>query len=140
MSTGAKQFVDGLCTASRPPPLAPPHKGSYARLREGGEGSGGKHDQVAADRWCCDRFGLGSRRVQLSSDGLTAQANLAGQSSDMCDSGQGVPTGLAALQGSQAARAQCMQNQYASGQAGYGEEEGHFAPGSQPTTLFNAGN
>ncbi len=74
-----------------------------------------------------------------SNDGLMAQANLVGQSSDMCDSGQGVATGLASLQGAQAARAQCMQSQYASG-AGYDEESGHFAPGSQPTSLFNAGN
>jgi len=75
-----------------------------------------------------------------SSDGLMAQANLAGQSSDMCGSGSGVPTGLAALNGSQAAYAQCMQDHYASGQMGYNAEEGHFAPGSHPTSLFNAGD
>ncbi len=57
----------------------------------------------------------------------------------MCDTG-GNPTGLAALSGSQAAHAQCMQNQYAAGQMGYNEEEGRFAPGSQSTSLFNAGN
>ncbi len=74
-----------------------------------------------------------------SNDGLMAQANLVGQSSDMCDSGSGVATGLAGLQGAQAARAQCLQNQYAFGQ-GFDEESGHFAPGSQPTSLFNAGN
>jgi hypothetical protein len=57
----------------------------------------------------------------------------------MCDSGSGAPRGNAALIGSQAAYAQCMQSHLAGG-AGYDEEEGHFAPGSHPTSLFNAGN
>ncbi len=83
--------------------------------------------------------GLALGACSSSTDGLMAQANLVGQSGEMCNSGPGVATGLAALQGSQAAHAQCMQNQYAFG-AGFDEESGHFAPGSQPTTLFNAGN
>jgi hypothetical protein len=48
--------------------------------------------------------------------------------------------GIAGLNGSQAAYAQCMQDHLASGQAGYDEEEGHFAPGSHATSLFNAGD
>jgi len=75
-----------------------------------------------------------------SSDGLLAQANLAGQANEMCDSGRGAPTGIAALNGSQAAYAQCMQDHLASGQMGYDEEEGHFAPGSHSTSLFNSGD
>ena len=74
-----------------------------------------------------------------SSDGLLAQANLLGESSEMCDSGSGAPAGNAALIGSQAAYAQCMQSHLAAG-AGYDEEEGHFVPGSHPTSLFNSGN
>jgi len=74
-----------------------------------------------------------------SSDGLLAQANLLGESSEMCDSGSGAPAGNAALIGSQAAYAQCMQNHLAAG-AGYDEEEGQFAPGSHSTSLFNSGN
>jgi hypothetical protein len=80
--------------------------------------------------------GLTLGACSSSGDGMMAQANLAGQSSDMCDSGQGVATGLAGLQGSQAAHAQCMQNQYTSG-AGYDEESGHFAPGSHATSLLS---
>jgi len=75
-----------------------------------------------------------------SSDGLLAQANLLGESSEMCDSGSGAPAGNAALIGSQAAYAQCMQDHLASGQMGYDEEEGHFAPGSHSTSLFNSGD
>jgi hypothetical protein len=74
-----------------------------------------------------------------SSDGLLAQANLFGESSAMCDSGSGAPRGNAALIGSQAAYAQCMQSHLAAG-AGYDEEQGQFVPGSHPTSLFNAGN
>jgi hypothetical protein len=59
--------------------------------------------------------------------GLATQANLAGDNDAMC---QGA--------GSQAAYAQCMQ-QRSSGSAGYNEEEGHFAPGSQPKSLFQSG-
>jgi hypothetical protein len=75
-----------------------------------------------------------------SSDGLLAQANLAGQANEMCDSGRGAPTGITALNGSQASYAQCMQDHLASGQMGYDEEEGHFAPGSGSTSLFNSGD
>jgi hypothetical protein len=85
-------------------------------------------------------FGLGLGACGSFSDGLSAQANLLGQSSDMCDSGTGVSTGTAALIGPQSAYAQCMQSQLSSGQAGYDEEEGHFAPGSQPTSLFHVGD
>jgi hypothetical protein len=85
-------------------------------------------------------LGLGLGACSSSSDGLLGQANLLGQSSDMCDSGRGVPMGIAGLNGSQAAYAQCMQDHLASGQAGYDEEEGHFAHGSHPTSLFNAGD
>ena len=75
-----------------------------------------------------------------SSEGLLGQVNLASQASEMCDSGRGAPAGIAALNGSQAAYAQCMQDHLASGQMGYDEEEGHFAPGSHPTSLFNTGD
>jgi hypothetical protein len=110
-------------------------------LRGGGEGSGRSGGLMI--KWpliTCVVIvsGLALGACSSSTDGLTAQANLVGQSSDMCDSGRGVATGLAALNGSQAARAQCMQDQYASGQ-GYDEESGHFAPGSQPKSLFQAG-
>jgi len=71
-----------------------------------------------------------------SSDGLMVQANLASANDDMCRS-TGVPTGVAMLNGSQGAYAQCMQQRFGSG-VGY-DEEGHFAPGSQSTSLFNAG-
>ena len=81
--------------------------------------------------------GLALGACSSSSDGLMAQANLASDSADMCQS-SGTPTGVALLNGSQAAYAQCMQQQYASGQAGYNAEEGHFAPGAQSTSLFNA--
>ena len=84
-------------------------------------------------------LGLGLGACSSSSDGLLAQANLAGQASEMCDSGRGAPAGTAALIGSQAAYAQCMQNHLAAG-AGYDEEEGQFAPGSHPTSLFNTGD
>jgi hypothetical protein len=84
--------------------------------------------------------GLGLGACSSSTDGLMAQANLVGESSSMCDSGGGVPTGLAALDGAQSARAQCMQDHYGTGQMGYDEEEGHFAPGSHPTSLFDVGN
>jgi hypothetical protein len=60
--------------------------------------------------------------------GLATQANLAGDNDAMC---QGA--------GSGAAYAQCMQQRSASGSAGYNEEEGHFAPGSQPKSLFQSG-
>jgi hypothetical protein len=63
-----------------------------------------------------------------SFDGLTAQANLLGESDEMC---QGA--------GSPAAYSRCAQQRYASGSAGYNEEEGHFAPDSQPKSLFGAG-
>jgi len=56
-----------------------------------------------------------------------------------CDSGGGAPTGIAAVNGSQAAYAQRMQNQLSSGQ-GYNEGKGHFAPGSRSTSLFNTGD
>lgn len=82
--------------------------------------------------------GLGLGACSSSSDGLMAQANLASTANDMCDSGRGVATGLAALSGPQAAYGQCVQQSYASGQAGYNAEEGHFAPGSQSNSLFNA--
>jgi hypothetical protein len=71
-------------------------------------------------------FGLGA--CSSSVGGLTAQANLVGDNDNMC---QGT--------GSQAAYAQCMQQRYASGSAGYNEEDGHFAPGSQPKSLFQSG-
>jgi hypothetical protein len=74
-----------------------------------------------------------------SSDGLLAQANLLGESSEMCDSGNGAPGGSAVLIGSQAAYAQCMQSHLAAG-PGYDEEEGQFAPGSHPRSLFNVGD
>jgi hypothetical protein len=84
-------------------------------------------------------LGLGLGACSSASDGLLAQANLAGQASEMCDSGTGAPTGIAALNGPQAAYAQCMQDHLAQGQ-GYDEEEGHFAPGSHSTSLFHAGD
>ena len=82
-------------------------------------------------------LGLGLGACSSSSDGLLAQANLLGESSEMFDFGRGVPTGNAELIGSQAAYAQCMENHL---KAGYDEEEGHFAPGSHPTSLFNTGD
>jgi hypothetical protein len=85
-------------------------------------------------------LGLGLGACSSSSDGLLGQVNLAGQASEMCDSGRGATTGIAALNGSQASYAQCMQDHLASGQMGYDEEEGHFAPGSHPTLLFNSAN
>jgi hypothetical protein len=85
-------------------------------------------------------LGLGLGACSSSSDGLLGQVNLAGQASEMCDSGRGATTGIAALNGSQASYAQCMQDHLASGQMGYDEEEGHFAPGSHPASLFNSGN
>jgi hypothetical protein len=85
-------------------------------------------------------LGLALGACSSSSDGLLAQANLAGQASDMCDSGRGVATGMAAINGSSATHAQCMQDHLAPGQMGYDEEEGHFAPGSRPTSLFNTGD
>ena len=84
-------------------------------------------------------LGVGLGACSSSSSGLMDQANLAGQASEMCDSGGGVATGIAGLN-PQAAHAECMQTQYASGQMGYDEEEGHFAPGSHPTSLLGAGN
>ncbi len=84
--------------------------------------------------------GLGLGACSSSSNGLLAEVILAGQASDMCDSGGAPPTGIAALNGSQATYAQCMRDHYASGQMGYDEEEGHFAPGSRLTSLFNAGD
>jgi hypothetical protein len=71
---------------------------------------------------------LGLGACSSSVGGLSAQANLVGDNDDMC---QGT--------GSQAAYAQCMQQRYASGSAGYNEEDGHFAPGSQPKSLFQSG-
>jgi|HubBroStandDraft_6_1064221.scaffolds.fasta_scaffold1322023_2 hypothetical protein len=71
-------------------------------------------------------FGLGA--CSSSVGGLSAQANLVGDSDDMCQSA-----------GSGAAYAQCMQQRSASGSAGYDEESGHFAPGSQPKSLFQSG-
>ena len=82
---------------------------------------------------------LGLGACSSSSDGLLSQVNLAGEASETCDSGRGAPTGIAALTGSQAAFAQCMQNHLAAG-AGYDEEEGQFAPGSLPTSLFSTGD
>lgn len=82
-------------------------------------------------------LGLALGACSSSGDGLLNQANLMGDSSDACGSSTGVPTGLAALNGPHAAYAECMQNQYASGQAGYNEEEGHFAPGSHATSLLS---
>jgi hypothetical protein len=85
-------------------------------------------------------LGLGLGACSSSSDGLLAQANLVGEASSMCDAGRGAPTGIAALNGSQAAYAECMQDRLAPGQMGYDEEDGHFAPGSHPTSLFNTGD
>jgi hypothetical protein len=62
-----------------------------------------------------------------SFDGLKAQANLMGESDDMCQ-GAASPAGYS----------RCMQQHYASGSAGYDEEEGHFAPGSQPKSLSDS--
>jgi hypothetical protein len=74
-------------------------------------------------------LGLGLGACSASSlNGLSAQANLVGENDDMC---QGA--------GSQGAYAQCMQQRSASGSAGYNEEAGHFAPGSQPKSLFQSG-
>ncbi len=74
-------------------------------------------------------LGLGLGACSSSTDGLMAQANLMGDSDDMC---QGAS--------SQAAYAQCMQQRSASGSAGYDEESGHFAPGSHPTSLSDVGD
>jgi hypothetical protein len=81
-------------------------------------------------------LGLGLGACSSSSGGLMDQASLAGEAGAMCDSG--TATGIAALN-PQAAHAQCMQDQYAAGQAGYNEEEGHFAPGSHATSLLSNG-
>ena len=85
-------------------------------------------------------LGLGLGACSSSSVRIIGPINLASQANEMCDSGRGAPTGLAALNGSQATYAQCMQDHLASGQMGYDEEEGHFAPGSHSTSLFNSGN
>ena len=85
-------------------------------------------------------LGLGLGACSSSSNGLLAEINLAGQASDVRDLDGGAPTGIAALNGSQATYAQCMRDHYASGQMGYDEEDGHFAPGSRLTSLFNAGD
>jgi hypothetical protein len=81
-------------------------------------------------------LGLTLGACSSSGDGLLSQANLMGDSSDSCGNATGVPTGLAALNG-HAAYAQCMQDHYASGQMGYDEEQGHFAPGSHATSLLS---
>jgi hypothetical protein len=83
---------------------------------------------------------LGLSACSSSSDGLLAQANLLGQSGDMCDSGRGAPAGNAALIGPQAAYAQCVHDQLAPGQAAYDEEEGQFPPGSHPSSLSDLGD
>ncbi|MFZ3308426.1 MAG: hypothetical protein WB868_08170 [Xanthobacteraceae bacterium] len=85
-------------------------------------------------------LGLSLGACSSSGDGLLSQANLVGDSSDTCGSSTGVATGIASLNGPHAAYAQCMQDQYASGQMGYDEESGHFAPGSQPASLSSLGN
>jgi hypothetical protein len=64
-----------------------------------------------------------------SFDGLTAQANLMGDSDEMCGGA-----------GSPAAYSRCAQQRYMSGSAGYNEEEGQFAPGARPKSLFNSGD
>jgi len=74
-----------------------------------------------------------------SSDELLSQVNLAAKPV-RCVTLEGRPTGIAALNGSQAPYAQCMQDHLSSGQMGYDEEEGHFAAGSHPTSLFNTGD
>jgi hypothetical protein len=73
-------------------------------------------------------LGLGACSSASSFDGLTAQANLLGDSDEMCG---GAP--------SPAAYSRCAQQRYMSGSAGYNEEEGNFAPGSQSKSLFSAG-
>jgi hypothetical protein len=73
-------------------------------------------------------LGLGACSASSPLGGFAAQANLVGANDDMCGGA-----------GSQAAYAQCMQQRYASGSAGYDEESGHFAPGAQPRSLFQAG-
>jgi hypothetical protein len=74
--------------------------------------------------------GLGLGACSSSSvDGLTGQANLMGENDEMCQ-GATSPAGYS----------QCMRERYTSGSMGYDEEEGHFAPGSRPTSLFNSGN
>jgi hypothetical protein len=83
-------------------------------------------------------LGIGLGACSSSTGGLMDQASLAGEASAMCDSGSGTATGIAALN-PQAAHAQCMQDQYAAGQAGYNEEEGYFAPGSHATSLLSNG-
>ena len=74
--------------------------------------------------------GLGLGACSSSSfGGLTAQANLMGESDEMCQ-GATSPAGYS----------RCMQEGYTSGSAGYDEEEGHFAAGSHPTSIFNSGD
>jgi hypothetical protein len=72
-----------------------------------------------------------------SYDGLR-QADLAAEADDTCQSGVGPASGMAALNGAQASYAQCMQQRFAAGPAGY--QEGSFAPGSNPASLAAANN
>jgi len=74
-----------------------------------------------------------------SSNNPLVQAKLANQDADMCQSGSGAPTGLAALGSPQGAYAECMQERYASRPMGF-SEGGRFAPGSNPASLADIGH
>jgi hypothetical protein len=69
-------------------------------------------------------FSLGG--CSSSGDELLTRAELAADNADYCKAGS--MTGMAALNGSQAAYTQCMQQRYAAGAAGFRREDS-FASG-----------
>lgn len=73
----------------------------------------------------------------MSSDSALSQLKLAGRDNDMCEPASGAATGMAALNGAQAAYADCMQDRSAARQFGSGG--GRFAPGSNPASLAEVG-
>jgi len=84
-------------------------------------------------------LGVGLGACSSSSDGLLSQVNLAGQASEMCDSG-GSPHGNRRIERVASGLRPVHAGSLSSGQIGYDEEEGHFAAGSHPTSLFDTGD
>ncbi len=79
--------------------------------------------------------GLGA--CSSSGDEITTRAELAANNDDNCQIAPGPLSGLAALNGPQAAYNQCMRERYAAGSAGFRPEDS-FAPG-QSSSLAAVG-
>jgi hypothetical protein len=72
-----------------------------------------------------------------ASNDVLSRADLAADADDSCQTADGPATGMTALNGRQAAYAQCMRERMAAGPTGF--QEGSFAPGSHASSLADMG-